>query len=46
MAWPTYGRNKRIYNITDGFEAAIMPLELRERCDLLNRVVLEPANGA
>ena len=46
MAWPAYGRGKHMYNITGGFEATAMPLELRERCDMLNRFVFDPANGA
>ncbi|KAJ6440682.1 lipase [Purpureocillium lavendulum] len=48
MAWPAYGggRGGRMYNVTDRFEAATMPAELRARCDTLNGFVLDPANGA
>jgi hypothetical protein len=47
MAWPVYGRDKHMYNITGGgFEATTMPPELRERCGMLNRFVFDPTNGA
>ncbi|GJN83953.1 hypothetical protein PLIIFM63780_007504 [Purpureocillium lilacinum] len=46
VAWPAYGADKRMYNVTERFEATTMPAELRARCDLLNRSVLDQANGA
>lgn len=46
MAWPTYGKDKRMYNITNTFEATTMPPKLRHWCELLSRFVLDPANGA
>lgn len=46
LAWPAYGADKRMYNVTERFEATTMPAELRARCDLLNRSVLDQANGA
>lgn len=46
MAWPAYGRRKRMYNITGTFEATTMPTQLRERCEMLNAFVLDPGNAA
>ncbi|KAH6854598.1 Alpha/Beta hydrolase protein [Chaetomium sp. MPI-CAGE-AT-0009] len=46
MEWPVYGAGQRIFNITDSFEATDLPDKLRERCELVHRLVLDPANGA
>lgn len=46
MEWATYGRAERLYNVTDEFQATTMASELRIRCDLINKLVLDPANGA
>ncbi|KAL2131747.1 hypothetical protein VTI74DRAFT_4647 [Chaetomium olivicolor] len=46
MAWPAYGKDKRMYNISNTFEATTLPPKLQKRCDLLNGFVLDPANGA
>ncbi|UNI16019.1 hypothetical protein JDV02_002496 [Purpureocillium takamizusanense] len=47
LAWPAYGADKRMYNVTEErFEATTMPAELRARCDLVNKLVLDRANGA
>ena len=46
MEWPVYGVGQNIYNITNSFEATKLPDKLRERCELVHRLVLDPANGA
>jgi hypothetical protein len=35
-----------MYNITDTLEPAVEPTQLRERCEILDRFVLDPTNGA
>lgn len=46
LEWPVYGADQHIYNITDSFEATELPDKFRERCELVQRLVLDPANGA
>ncbi|KAH6627988.1 Alpha/Beta hydrolase protein [Chaetomium tenue] len=46
MEWPVYGADQHLYNITDSFEATELPDKFRERCELIQRLVLDPANGA
>jgi carboxylesterase type B len=46
VAWPLYGPEKNIFNITDRFEEATWAPDLTKRCDTINRFVLDPANGA
>lgn len=46
VAWPLYGSDKNIFNITDRFEEATWGPDLTKRCDTINRFVLDPANGA
>lgn len=44
--WPAYGREKRITNFTaSGFGDVPLPTDLRARCEMVNRVVLDPRNG-
>lgn len=46
VEWPVFGERKEMFNITNaGFEATVMPEELQERCDTINQLVLDPANG-
>lgn len=46
VEWPVFGERKEMFNITaDGFEATLMPDELQERCNAINHLVLDPANG-
>ncbi|KAL2106177.1 hypothetical protein VUR80DRAFT_7098 [Thermomyces stellatus] len=45
--WPVYGSEKRVMNITsDGYNNVELPAELDTRCEMVNRVVRDPANGA
>ncbi|KAH6630678.1 Alpha/Beta hydrolase protein [Chaetomium sp. MPI-SDFR-AT-0129] len=44
--WPLYGDDERLFNITDSFEATTLPDSLRARCDLVNKLVFDPVNGA
>lgn len=44
--WPVYGDDERLFNITDSFEATTLPDSLKARCELVNRLVFDPANGA
>ncbi|CAG9988634.1 unnamed protein product [Clonostachys byssicola] len=46
VAWPLYGSEKNILNITDRFEETTWGPDLTKRCDTINRFVLDPANGA
>lgn len=46
MDWPVWGSVKEMYNITDEFEGTTLPRKLMKRCDLLNQLILDPANGA
>jgi hypothetical protein len=47
IGWPIYGASKQIENITTGgYETVKLPEELKARCDMINQVVLDPANGA
>lgn len=44
--WPNYGRQGKMFNITaDGFESQDFPARLKERCDTINGVLLDPENG-
>ena len=44
--WPKYGAAREIMNITDtGFEEATLPADLHARCEMVNRVILDPGNG-
>jgi len=44
--WPVYGEVNRITNITDaGSENASLPLDLEARCEMINRLLLDPDNG-
>ncbi|KAK0625939.1 carboxyl ester lipase [Immersiella caudata] len=44
--WPAYGEGKQITNITAaGFEGVELPEDLRARCEMINRVVMDPKNG-
>ncbi|GAB1316947.1 Carboxylic ester hydrolase [Madurella fahalii] len=46
LPWPVYGAGKRITNITTGgFEDILLAADLRARCEMVNRVVLDPRNG-
>lgn len=46
LDWPAWGSAKGMYNITESFEATTLPEKLRHRCDLLNKFILDPVNGA
>lgn len=46
LDWPMYGNEKKMYNVSSGFDEVAMTEELQERCDLINELVLDPANGA
>ena len=44
--WPVYGEGKEITNITaSGFESVRLPADLEARCEMINRVILDPDNG-
>ena len=44
--WPIYGKEERMYNITtNGFEADSFAGKLKERCDVINKILLDPNNG-
>ena len=44
--WPYYGLEKQVTNITAaGFRAVTLPTNLESRYGLINKVVLDPANG-
>lgn len=45
--WSAYGCKKQITNVTlGGYDSVELPAELEARCDMINRVVRDPANGA
>ena len=45
--WPIYGPENRIVNVTSGgYDNVKLPAELDARCEMINRVVRDPANGA
>jgi len=47
--WPSYGpygNHERMFNITEvGFEMDDFSGRFKERCDIINGVLLDPANG-
>lgn len=44
--WPVYGKEHRIFNISsEGYLDTPLPGKLKERCDILNDIFLDPANG-
>lgn len=44
--WPIYGAGKRLFDITaEGFEEQAFAENLKERCDAINAVLLDPRNG-
>ena len=44
--WPVYGDGQEIINITvAGFERTGLPENLKNRCELLNDIFLDPVNG-
>ena len=44
--WPKYGTSRQIANITgSGLETTVLPADLHARCDMINRVILDPSNG-
>lgn len=44
--WPRYGEDRQITNITaTEFETLALPTELDTRCQMVNELVLDPANG-
>lgn len=45
MQWPVWGSDKQMVNMTDTIEATNMLSVLEERCEKLNRLELDPANG-
>lgn len=45
-AWPLYGDEQNLFNITDKFEATRWSPDLEKRCETINRFVLDPENGA
>jgi hypothetical protein len=46
LDWPIYDAERKIVNITaTEFEHLLLPADLRARCDMINRVVLDSANG-
>lgn len=45
--WSRYGAEKSIVNITEaGFQELSLPEDLRRRCEMINRVISDPENGA
>jgi hypothetical protein len=46
LKWPLYGAAQRLYNITTDFEVAELPVQLRRRCETINKFIMDPANGA
>lgn len=44
--WPVYAEGREIPNITSsGFESVRLPADLEARCEMINRVILDPDNG-
>ncbi|KAJ6786238.1 hypothetical protein PWT90_04910 [Aphanocladium album] len=46
IAWPNYGVNRNMYNITSEFMNTTLPNHLQARCDFINSLVLDKKNGA
>ena len=46
LDWPAWSSAKSMYNITERFKVTTLPKTLADRCDLLNKFILDPANGA
>ncbi len=47
IGWPIYGTREQITNITsNNFKKVLLPADLRARCDMVNRVTVDPGNGA
>jgi len=45
-AWPTYGQNDTIANVTlHGFEIGPVPDITTERCNVINGLIKNPVNG-
>jgi hypothetical protein len=45
IKWPHYG-SRELTNITaGGFENVLLPQDLSARCQMINEVLLDPANG-
>ncbi|KAK2593461.1 hypothetical protein QQS21_008834 [Conoideocrella luteorostrata] len=46
LDWPSWGASKHLYSVTDDFGATRLPEKMRQRCDALNKLILDPENGA
>lgn len=44
--WPVYGKERKMFNVSSKFGEMMLPKDRQERCDLINELVLDPANGA
>ena len=46
IPWPKYAKRETITNITEtGFRGVKLSDDLKARCEMINKVVLDPLNG-
>jgi hypothetical protein len=46
IEWPVTAKDKWITNVTFGaFDNVVLPADLGRRCEMVNCIVLDPANG-